>query len=419
MTASVEHVFNYTHTVSCVITLSAFGYKWFDLRRDAGNLELWALCGTRLFNGIAYLFLVPLVNVWIGELTGIPNLATLLGHSSIVLAALSAHVMVLGWFQSPAESRRRLPRVVGFYLLAIATMSVLFFAAPLPGAHPVDFEVHFATTPTAAAYLMVFLVTYGVSLANTARFTWPSSRAVERSWLAQSLRMTAVGSVFVLGFILGKAIGITGRWFGVTDWDRAAVEWSPIAASLGSLVLVLGYTLPGWGAFFVVRREQFRLYGTLHPLWSVLCEAAPGVTLFRPLSPRVARFWGNLRTRLYRMIIEIRDGQRLLRPYVCDGCEERLRRFLWETGLVRGTAAEGPLVEAAVIALAVRRKKEGVQPSGGTAGRGSRQPSSEVADELTWLGQVAEGYVRLTARQNCLPEPYPCPCSEEPAVRPT
>lgn len=414
MTRTLEHVFSYTHTLSGVISLSAFGYKWLDLRRDPENLALRALCATRLFNGLAYLFLAPVTYVWIGRLTGVPNLGTLLGHSSIVLAALSAHVMVTGWFRSPEEARRRLPNVTLFYLSAIAVMTALFFASPLLGAHPVDFEVHFATHPTAAGYVVVFLVTYGVSLVNTARHTWPSLRALERPWLGRSLRFAAVGSVFVLGFILGKLLGVVGRWCGVTAWDQAADLWSPLMASVGSLVIVVGYTLPGWGAVLSSRLEQCRSYRTLHPLWFALCEAAPGIALFESRSPRLAMYLRDLQARLYRMVIEIRDGQRLLRPYVCDVCEERLRLRLQESGLMRGENAD-LLLEAAVLALAVRRKRVGFQPSDHPAGSGSRQSGSEFADELTWLLHVAEAYVRVWTDRRPLPPLDHCPCTVTPA----
>ncbi|MFB7864267.1 MAB_1171c family putative transporter [Streptomyces sp. NPDC056069] len=413
MTAgTLDTVFSYTHTLSGVVSLSAFGYKWRDLRRDPGNLALRALCGTRLFNGLAYLVLAPVTYRWIGAHTGIPNLGTLVGHCFIVLGALSAHVMVAGWFGSPEEARRRLPRMAMLYLTAIAVMTGLFFAAPLPGAHPVDFEVHFATHPTAGAYVVVFLVTYGLNLANTARHTWPSSRGLARPWLAQSLRLAAVGSVFVLGFILGKLLGVLGRWGGTTSLDRAAVLWSPLMASAGSLVIVVGYTLPGWGARLSTRLDDHRSYRILHPLWSALCEAAPGIALFEPRSPRLALFGADLHTRLYRMVIEIRDGQRLLRPYVCEDCEERLRERL------AGSSGDRTdlLLEAAVLDLAIRRKRSGREPSGDAGGPGSRQSGSEFADELTWLRHVAEAYVRVAGECGRRRGPDVCGCTAVPAA---
>jgi hypothetical protein len=417
VTTTLEYVFSCTHTLFGAVCLVAFGYKWRDLRRDPKNLALCALCGTRLFSGLAYLFLAPGTYVWIGRLSGIPNLGTLLGHSSAVLAALSAHVMVTGWFRSPQEARRRLPKVALLYLLAIVVMSVFFFAAPLPGAHPVDFEVHFATHPTAGAYVVVFHVTYGLNLANTARHTWPSSRAVDPPWLSQSLRLAAVGSVFVLGFIVGKLIGVVGRWCGVTAWDQAAVLWSPLMAGVGSLVIVVGYTLPGWGGVLSSRLEQWRSYCTLHPLWSALCGAAPDIALFEPRSPRLALYLRDLQTRLYRMVIEIRDGQRLLRPYVCDACEERLRLRLRESGLIRGGNAD-LLLEAAVVALSIRRKRAGLQPSDHLAGHGSRHSGSEFADELTWLRHVAEAYVWVSTDPRLLPSLHHCRCTMAPSPQP-
>lgn len=414
MTTPLIYVFSCTHILTGLICLATFRYKWRDFRGDPKNLALGALCATRFFNGLAYLLLAPVTYVWIGELSGIPNLATLLGHSLIVLAALAAHVMVTGWFRSPKEARRRLPNVTLPYLLAILVMSVLFFATPLPGARPVDFEVHFATQPTAGAYVVVFVVTYGLNLANTARHTWPSSRAVGRPWLSQSLLLTTVGSFFVGGFILGKLIGVVGRWCGVTWWDQISILWSPLMGIAGSLLLAAGYTLPGWGAALSARLGQWRSCCTLHPLWSALCGAAPGIALHKPRSPYLALCRRDLQTWLYRIVIEIRDGQRLLRPYVCDACEERLRLTLRKSGLLRDDNAD-VLLEAAVLALAVRRKKAGFQPSGHPTGSGSRHSGSEFADELAWLRQVAQAYTRVSTDLRLLPSLHHCKCRMAPS----
>ncbi|MEU9470770.1 MAB_1171c family putative transporter [Streptomyces avermitilis] len=413
MTTPLTYVFSCTHILTGLICLATFRYKWRDFRRDPKNFALGALCATRFFNGLAYLILAPVTYVWIGELSGIPNLGTLLSHSFIVLAALAAHVMVTGWFRSPKEASRRLPNVTLLYLLAFLAMSVLFFATPLPGAHPVDFEVHFATQPTASAYVVVFVLTYGLNLANTARHTWPSSRAVGLPWLSQSLLLTTVGSFFVEGFILGKLLGVVGRWCGVTWWDQTSILWSPLMGIAGSLLLAAGYTLPGWGAALSARFGQWRSCCALHPLWSALCGAAPDIALHKPRSPYLALCRRDLQSWLYRIVIEIRDGQRLLRPYVCDACEERLRLALRKSGLTRDDNAD-LFLEAALLALAVQRKKAGFQPSGHPTGSGSLHSGSEFADELAWLRQVAQAYVRVSTDPRLLPSLH-CECRMAPS----
>ncbi|RDG39797.1 MAB_1171c family putative transporter [Streptomyces corynorhini] len=403
---TLHQVFSVTHTLSGALCLIAFAYKWGDLKRDPGNLALRALCSARLFNGLAYLMLAPATYVRIGEFTGSANLGTLLGQGLIVLAALSSHIMVLSWFCSPEKARQRLPYVALFYLVALTAMVALFFSASLPGSHPIDFEVHFTNQGASDAYLVVFLVTYGLNLANTALHTWPSSLAIDRPWLSQSLRLSALGSVFVLGFILGKLVGIVGRWSGTTALDSAATLWSPLMASAGSLVLVTGYTLPEWGAAASSWRGRYRSYRTLYPLWFALCRAVPGIALFEPRSPRRSLWLREPETRLYRMVIEIRDGQRVLRPYVCDRCEERLRRELQGRGYGANT---DPLMEAYVLSLAMERKKAGLEPSDYTAGSGSRQSGTEFTDELAWLERVAEVYACLPSGR--LPSPAPCSCT--------
>ncbi|MCG0283815.1 MAB_1171c family putative transporter [Streptomyces sp. PSAA01] len=407
----LEIIFSITHPLSAVFTLSAFAYKLRDLARDPQNLALRALCYGRLFNGLAYVMLAPVVYLPLGRLTGSANIGTLLGHAFIVFAALCAHLTMVGWFHPPKEARRRVPRVALAYLVALGLMIVLFFSSSLASPHPTDFEVYFADHQPTSAYLIVFLLTYGLNLANTARHTWPSSRALDRPELATSLRLTALGSACVLGFILGKLIGIVGRWCGTTALDVTATVWSPLFASAGSLVLVVGYTQPGWRrSSMSARIKQYRSLHTLYPLWSALCRSVPGIALIEPHSPRLLLRGKTRHLLQYRMVIEILDGRRALRPYVCPDCEEQLRLCLPERKHFRGGHAFDPLLDACVISLAIHRRQIGLGPTDDSAVTpGPRQPGAEFVEELAWLQAVAEEFAAL-------PSPFapliaPCPCT--------
>ncbi|MFF9061798.1 MAB_1171c family putative transporter [Streptomyces sp. NPDC014882] len=392
MTEVLLRVFSVTHLLSAAVCFTAFGYKWHDLRRDRRNLSLIALCAGRLLNGSAYLMLAPVSYIAIGKLSGIPNLATLIAYICIILAALFTHVMVYGWFKHPRAVRSSASLIVCFYLLAVLAMITLFFATPLPEPHPLDFEIHFAPVASASAYSLVFLTTYGLSLVNTARHAWPSSKVISRPWLSEVLRITAVGSWFVMGFIIGKLLGLVGRWCGTTAFDQAAVLWSPLMASVGSLALGVGYTLPRWGKGVDNRMRRFRSCRRLHPLWLALCQANPGIVLFetRPTRPRV--WTRDLQTRLYRIVIEIRDGQRALQPYTRVPCVDALERIL-RAGPAREARPE-VLREASALALAIRGKRRGAGTTGSSK-LSTAQTGENFWDELTWLEDVAEEFQRL------------------------
>jgi hypothetical protein len=130
-----------------------------------------------------------------------------------------------------------------------------------------------------------------------------------------------------------------------------------------------------------------RSYRRLYPLWYALYEVTPSIALYEPRSPR-APFWvPRLETRLYRLIIEIRDGRRSLAPYLCEDGPE---------------AADDARREAALMAQGIRRKRRGV-PVGGSADRRGSVGCDDLAAELAWWEQVAAAFAEV--RRSGGPEP--------------
>ncbi|MFI9724569.1 MAB_1171c family putative transporter [Streptomyces sp. NPDC052396] len=382
--------FDIVYPLCAVTSFLALGYKVRDLRRDSGNSALRALCLARLCTALAYVWITPCLYVRIDRLLGIANLGTLLSNGCIVFSALATQLMLLGWFNDPAGVRRKAPWVWAVFGTAVVAMILIFLGAPLPGEHPVDFEVYFAKDQYADAYMAVYLATYGLNLVNTARLTWLPSRAISHPWLRRSLRLTALGSVFITGYLLGKTLGVIGRWCGMSCFDAAAIVGAPVCANLGSLVLVVGGTFPGWGQRLMTRARQYRSLRRLYPLWFALCQATPGIALFPRRSPRPPVFVPALETRLYRLIIEIRDGQRALRPYVNAEQLGAVAREAQSAGM-DGEELQVTL-EAAAIRLGIREKSRGVQNAESVAGGTASSSTTDLASELSWLERVAHAF---------------------------
>ena len=93
-------------------------------------------------------------------------------------------------------------------------------------------------------------------------------------------------------------------------------------------------------------------YWRLYPLWNLLRQAVPEIEL--PLDPGMR--W-NIRYRLHRRVIEIRDAQLILRPYSIRIIVKLATAIAQESGLPPDRAAA--VTEAAIIVSALRSRARG------------------------------------------------------------
>ncbi len=96
-------------------------------------------------------------------------------------------------------------------------------------------------------------------------------------------------------------------------------------------------------------------YWRLYPLWAMLRQTVPEVEL--PLEP--AMRW-DIRYRLHRRVIEIRDAQLMPRPYSTPQVAAYAASAARSSGLDPGTVAT--VVEAAVIVESLQRRLQGSPP---------------------------------------------------------
>jgi hypothetical protein len=85
----------------------------------------------------------------------------------------------------------------------------------------------------------------------------------------------------------------------------------------------------------------------------------------------------DVHLRLYRRVIEIRDGMLALRPYLADDAPE---------------GADPAQAEAAAIASALRRRAQ--DESTTPRKEGFAEVGPEMADEVAWLSRVSRAYRR-------------------------
>ena len=250
---------------------------------------------------------------------------------------------------------------------------------------------------TAVAYWVVLEGFLATVLLIVAPMFWRVARDAPAGLPRLGLRAIAVGQVLVALYAAEKSALIAAHSMGAPI-DFTAVE--PIALtvqSVGTLLAIGGALVPA------ARRTRsavsaYRSLLVLRPLWTAMRDAFPEVILFSPRRA-VIELAGvdDVHLRLYRRVIEIRDGMLALRPYLpANPPEPEGRR----------PAADPAAIEAGGIALALRRRADG--RTDGEAGEWARV-GPEMADEVAWLSRVSRAYRRLplSPPAGAVPTPRP------------
>jgi hypothetical protein len=130
-------------------------------------------------------------------------------------------------------------------------------------------------------------------------------------------------------------------------------------------------------------------YWRLRPLWAALRQVIPEVTLPRP--PGV---WLNVRYRVDRRVIEIRDAELVLRAYSPPEVPGRAETAARCAGLDAGEAVA--VAEAAVIATALAARRDGQPPrlDGGPVEAINGVPGDDLRAEAARLILVSRAFRR-------------------------
>ena len=156
---------------------------------------------------------------------------------------------------------------------------------------------------------------------------------------------------------------------------------NPVAELVQAVTVLL--TVTGGVAVSYPRARSaliaYRSLLALRPLWKAMRDAFPAIILFSPRRA-VIELAGvdDVHLRLYRRVIEIRDGMLALREHLPEGY---------------ATDGDPAVAEARGILLALRARAEG-EPANGRPGAWA-PVGPEMADEVAWLRRVSRAYRRL------------------------
>jgi uncharacterized protein DUF6545 len=300
--------------------------------------------------------LTPAAQTAMSGLTGGNNLARLLGHAGMVLVAWSAHDF-LAHLNGLRRSRWSKWWTAGMF----AVMCVLFELTPslLPQA-PWVFE-----------YWVTYLLTLTPAFGNVIRLGLRFARITSDRALRAGLHMIVGGTAMASVYLVNRVVRIGASRFDY-EYPLGYMFWvSAVLPNAAHALVLLGAATPAAAGWW----RRYRQHARLRPLWLLLAAADPSIAL----NPRMG--WWHMRLRLYRRVIEIRDGLLDLQPY----------RDADTAAAARDRSARPAEVEAAVIVAAIRARVTGAEQarteplSGGPDLNSDTAFLCDVADELSLL----------------------------------
>lgn len=377
-------IFNLIYLSCGVVGLFLLAYKIRSLRSSWGSPRVVALISTVFFSAFALLCAAPANIGWINRTSGVPNFAALLVYSLVVCFAGSAFALVLYWRYPAAQAWRRVRLIVAGYASVVAAMIVLFSESEVGEERQVDFDTFYATQPTIAVFLFIYLVATMIGCGGQAYHCWQGScdEAISaRPWLRLGLRWYCAAALFPMMFAVIKLFVLLMNWAGERGFDVLSTT-APLMASLSMIPLVIAMALPVFGPrrpspSLWVRR--WRTYFALRPLHRALVHVNPAIVLVAPgkhLNPH---------HRVRRQIIELNDWRWALTPYFDLNVGETAASLAHEASLTKDEVAA--VVEAAQLRVA--------GSSGGRARAPERRPASEIVDG-TDLAAEHDRWVRIS-----------------------
>jgi hypothetical protein len=328
----------------------------------------WVLLGL----AVSLTALSPGVYELIGRGSGIDHLARLIGHGGMLFAAWAAQEFLAHMNGLGRGARWHVWWIAGSF----AVMCVLFALVP-----SLD-----ARQPGILEYCAVYLAGQAPAFGNVIRLGLRYARAADAPALRIGMRLVAAGTAIALLYLVNKVVKAAATRFDFAyPLGDAFVVGKSLPAAADVLVLV-GATLPAIAGWL----HRYRHFQHLGPLWRALYRAEPAIALDPPAGPDVLAV-GGLRLRLYRRVIEIRDGLLALHPYREDDIAATAREHARRAGLT-GQQLEAA-VEAAVVAAALRsRASRDLPPDAATPATAPVSGGVDLASDTVFLSRVARAY---------------------------
>ncbi|MEU4486619.1 MAB_1171c family putative transporter [Streptomyces purpurascens] len=312
-------------------------------RRDAAST---ALAAVFLLSGMSFLFSITPMWQYFDRALGTVNLSVPLAQGCVIALIACQQVVLIYWGSPPEIARRKARLSLGAGLAVIAGLLVLFAALTPSTQRPTDFTLYYAHDDVYAAYLTLYVAAYTIGELLLARTCWRLSHRSTRASVRVGLRIVALGATVTLGYSAVRIGNVIAGTFhaSLAEWENFA--W--ICGDAGAMLTLIGWivpTLTDQAQNLQYRIKQHRSYRGLRPLWLAFHSEAPEIALpIDRADPAQRRRFRGIAIKLYRRVVEIRDGRFVIRQYLCARVRERSEAHHRARGL------QGEELNAAVTA---------------------------------------------------------------------
>ncbi|MFE0130212.1 MAB_1171c family putative transporter [Streptomyces sp. NPDC059037] len=342
---------DFLYPIVASVSLIALLFKLRVLRNDRSPAQV-ALIGNFFLMFVTFTVSTPVVWAAVSSAVGITNFSGLLTQSAVILSAACQQLVLLHLTHNAEDAwRKARPRLIGLGLV-LAAMITLFASATSLGERPDDFAL--AKAQYYPAYLGVYLLGYIANQIDVGILGWRCAKVAPTPWLKRGLYLIALTLPFAMIYGGCRLADIIAGQFGTSGhgWEPVA----QIAVTVATIIKTAGWTVPDWGPTLSAawqRVDDWRAYRELASLHRAVTAAVPETIL--ALDNHV-----DLRTRLYRLMVEVRDAQWALRTWMTVEHEAEMRCRSQSIGLEGANLAAA--VEAEQLRYALRAKKLSAQP---------------------------------------------------------
>jgi len=340
------------------------------------------------------------VSAQVDQLVGLVDGCRLIGNVLAVAIVATGHAFLLHTLDPSAATRRRV-RAQYLIMTACGTAMIVSYALTT-SPHRIDDpfvrsgDYYASVHPPPVPYLVVYLCYMLWSLPQVGRLCARYAKAARRSTVQIALRMIAAGCFLNFANVGLKIINLMVRNQPVVSSTLYRLTFLTYAVAV--LVMVVGVMVLSWGRWLRLDQlaehvQAWRACRRLQPLWLLVSDAAPQITLGDWPALRGRRgALSRARMRLIRMTTEILDGYAVLCPWTNRRVATEARAAATRLGLT------GDRLEAAVEARVVTEAVAAVRSAAPGGGRGDELvalPSAKATDagdagtEVAWLIQVA------------------------------